>query len=66
MGRATHLARAGSSTTTNTGNTSYSTTGTPRLGTSLVSSFLGNGVCLPFVFGDALCTKHCIRPSPFR
>jgi hypothetical protein len=43
-----------SSTTTNTGDTSDGTTGTPRLGRGLVASVLSNGVSLTPVLGDGL------------
>jgi len=46
------------SSTTNTGNTCDGTTGTPGFGTGLVASLLTNGIGLPFVLRDALCSRH--------
>jgi hypothetical protein len=48
------LARAVGAAATNTGNTSYGTTSTPRFSTSLVTSLLANGVSLPLVLSKAL------------
>jgi len=47
------LARAMSSSTANTGNTSDGTTSSPRLGGRLVSRLLAHGVRLPFVLCEA-------------
>ena len=49
-----HLARTVSTTTANTGDTCDGTTGTPRLGTGLVTSLNANGIRLSLVLGDAL------------
>ena len=48
------LARTVGSTTTDTGNTSDGTTGTPRLSGGLVTSLYVDSVRLPLVLGDAL------------
>lgn len=54
---ATHLTGAVGSSSANTGNTCDGTTSTPGLSASLVASLLADGVSLPFVLGDALCTR---------
>jgi len=48
------LTRAMGSPTTDTGNTSYCTAGTPRLGGRLVAGFFADSVWLSPVFGDTL------------
>ena len=55
--QAAHLAGAVGTSTTNTGDTCNSTTGTPGLGTGLVASLLADGVRLPLVLREALCTS---------
>ena len=47
------LAGAVGASTTNTGDTSNSTTSTPRLGTRLMAGFFADCVRLPLVFCDA-------------
>lgn len=50
-----YLAGAVGSTATDTGNTGYGTTGTPRLCGCLVASLFADGIGLALVLCDALC-----------
>ena len=50
----THLARTVSASTTDTGNTRDGTTGTPRLGRSLMASLFTDSIGLTPVLSNAL------------